>query len=620
MELRIYDVIDATTAQMVKASVAGQMPITVQINSPGGSVTDALAIYTVLRKHPGPVTAIVDGLCASAATLVALAADEIVMAEHSLMMVHNPWTVASGDAEQMRKTADTLDVASREMAALYTERTGLSAEKITAIMGAETWFNSYEAVDAGFAHRVDNGERSKPRLAATAMSFLATVVQTPVAATQCLQRLSDSRESHRQKLTALVKPFAGMERVQQLQASKEFMTYSVEQAREKLMMALGADTTPCNVPSAFAGPGYVSNGNIVRDGMVDALTARLGLAQAQDNRNPFRTMSLAEMARASLTERGVGVANYGSKMQLVGAAFTHMSSDFGNVLMDVSEKSMLRGWEASGETFQRWTKKGSLSNFHTARRVGMSGFPALPKVPEGAEYKYVTCNDRGAPIVLATYGGLFSITRQAIINDDLNAFNALPAHLGRAASRTIADLVYSVLTTNAKFVGGSPLFSDAHGNTDESGAPMSPAILGELRRKMRLQKDAFDTTLNITPAFVIVPAGLESAALQVLNSTSVPGADFNSGIANPVSKMGQLIVESRLDRMATPYWYVAAEQGTDTIEVAYLDGVDTPYLEEQEGWSVDGVSLKVRIDAGVAPLDYRGLARAKVYVPEAEAE
>lgn len=183
MELRIYDVIDATTAQMVKASVAGQMPITVQINSPGGSVTDALAIYTVLRKHPGPVTAIVDGLCASAATLVALAADEIVMAEHSLMMVHNPWTVASGDAEQMRKTADTLDVASREMAALYTERTGLSAEKITAIMGAETWFNSYEAVDAGFAHRVDNGERSKPRLAATAMSFLATVVQTPVAAT-----------------------------------------------------------------------------------------------------------------------------------------------------------------------------------------------------------------------------------------------------------------------------------------------------------------------------------------------------------------------------------------------------------------------------------------------------
>lgn len=618
MDLQVYDVIDESTAQKVKAMVVGQLPLTVHINSPGGSVTDALAIYSILRKHPGRVTAIVDGLCASAATLVALAADEIVMAEHSLMMVHNPWTVASGDAEQMRKTADTLDVASREMVALYTERTGVSAEKIAAIMGAETWFNSYEAVDAGFAHRVDNGERSKPRLAASAMSFLATVVQTPLAATHCLQRLTDSRESYRQKLNALAAPFAGLERVQQLQASKEFMSYSFEQAREKLLAAIGADTTPCAVPSAYASPGYVSNGNIVRDGMVDALTTRLGLAQAQDNRNPFRTMTLAEMARASLTERGVGVTAYGSKMQLVGAAFTHMSSDFGNVLMDVSGKAMLRGWEASGETFQRWTKKGSLSNFHTAHRVGMSGFPTLPRVHEGAEYKYVSCNDRGAPIALATYGGLFSITRQAIINDDLSAFSTLPAQLGRSASRTIGDLVYSVLTTNAKFVDGQPLFSEGHGNIDESGVPMSPTILSELRRKMRLQKDAFDTALNISPAFIIVPAGLESAAMQVLNSTSIPGAEYNSGIANPVSKMGQLIVESRLDRVATPYWYVAAEQGADTIEVAYLDGVDTPYLEEQEGWTVDGVSLKVRIDAGVAPLDYRGLTRAKVYVPEAE--
>lgn len=611
MDIQIFDTIDETTAQKVKAIVVGQQPVTVHINSPGGGVTDALAIYSILRKHPGHVTAIVDGLCASAATLVALAADEIVMAEHSLLMVHNPWTVASGDADQMRKAADTLDVVSREMAALYTERTGISEEKVVAIMAAETWFNAYEAVEAGFAHRVDNAERSKPRLDAAAMSFLATVVQTPLAAMQCRQRLTDSREAHRQKLTALVAPFAGLERVQQLQASKEFMTYSVQQVNNAILAAIGAETTPTGV---ITHPGHLSNGDIVRDGMVDALSARLGLAQAQDNRNPYRTMTLAEMARASLTERGVGVASYGSKMQLVGAAFTHTTSDFGSVLMDVSGKAMLRGWEASGETFQSWTKKGSLSNFHTAHRVGMSGFPTLPRVHEGAEYKYVSCNDRGAPIALATYGGLFSITRQAIINDDLSAFSTLPAHLGRSASRTIGDLVYSVLTTNAAFVDGKPLFSADHGNIDETGVAMSPAILGELRRKMRLQKDDFDTALNITPAFVIVPAGLESAAMQVLNSTSVPGADFNSGIANPVSKMGQLIVESRLDRVATPYWYVAAEQGADTIEVAYLDGVDTPYLEEQEGWTVDGVSLKVRIDAGVAPLDYRGLARAKVNV------
>lgn len=610
MDLQIYDVIDEVTAQKVKAMVVGQLPLTVHINSPGGSVTDALAIYSILNKHQGHVTAVVDGLCASAATIVALAADEIVMAEHSLMMVHNPWTVTSGDATQMRKTADTLDVASREMAALYTARTGLSGEKVVAIMGAETWFNAYEAVEAGFAHRVDNAERSKPRLAATAMSFLATVVQTPEAATQSLLRLTDSREAHRQKLNALIGSFAGHESIQRLQASKEFMTYTTAQVREKLLVALGEGTTPTGGLriDTFA---HVGNGNIVRDGMIDALSTRLGIAQAQDTNNPYRTMSLLDMARASLTEQGVGVATYGTKMQLVGAAFTHHTSDFGNVLMSVSEKAMLRGWENSGETFPLWTKKGSLTNFHPANRVGISGFPTLPKILEGAEYKHVTCSDRGAPIALATYGGLFGITRQAIINDDLGAFNTLPANLGRSARRTIGDLVYSILTSNANFVDGKPLFGADHGNSNEVASTMSPNGLGELRRLMRLQKDAFGAALNISPSFVIVPAALESAAIQVLNSTSLPGAEMNSGIANPVNRMGNLIVESRLDSAPTPYWYVAAEQGADTIEVAYLDGVDVPYLEQQEGWTVDGVSFKVRIDAGVAPLDYRGLARAK---------
>lgn len=614
MDIHIYDVIAPETAQLVKASLVGQMPVAVHINSPGGSVTDALAIYSNLRKYPGRVTAIIHGLCASAATIVALAADEIVMAEHSLLMVHNPWTVASGDAGLMRKTADALEKAGNEMAALYTERTGLPGEKVAAIMGAETWFNAYEAVEAGFAHRIDNADSEKPRMAATAMTFLASVVRMPEAASQCQERLAESREKHRNHINSLLAPFAGIGSIDQLRESNELMTYTTNQAREKLLATLAGGATPSAGPGADHGANayiHASNGNIVRDGMIDALNSRLGIAKAQESRNPYRTMSLIDMARASLTERGVGVASFGSKMQLVGAAFTHTTSDFGNVLMNVSEKAMLRGWENSGETFQRWTKKGELANFHPARRVGISGFPSLPKIPEGADYKYVTCSDRGAPIALATYGGLFGITRQAIINDDLSAFSTLPGNLGRAASRTIGDLVYAILTGNAEFVDGKALFHADHGNTDETAQPMAPGILGELRRKMRLQKDAAGDSLNIAPAFVIVPAGLETAAIQVLHSASLPGAEFNSGIINPVNQMGELIVESRLDSAPVPYWYVAAEQGSDTVEVAYLDGVDTPYLEQQEGWTVDGVSFKVRIDAGVAPLDYRGLARAK---------
>ncbi|MCV5426798.1 peptidase, partial [Escherichia coli] len=91
----------------------------------------------------------------------------------------------------------------------------------------------------------------------------------------------------------------------------------------------------------------------------------------------------------------------------------HSSSDFSHILAGGAEKSVLKGWQDSGETFQKWTRTGSLSNFHEAKRVGLNGFSKLDKVPEGAEYKYITTSDKGVPIALATYGNIFSVTRQA---------------------------------------------------------------------------------------------------------------------------------------------------------------------------------------------------------------
>jgi hypothetical protein len=112
-------------------------------------------------------------------------------------------------------------------------------------------------------------------------------------------------------------------------------------------------------------------------------------------------MTLRELARMALTERGIGVSGL-NPVQMVGLALTHSTSDFGNILLDVSNKALLQGWEEASETFELWTKKGSLSDFKTAHRVGMGGFPSLRQVREGAEYKYVTTGDKGQTIALAT--------------------------------------------------------------------------------------------------------------------------------------------------------------------------------------------------------------------------
>lgn len=616
MDIHIYDVITADTAKAVKSVTASSAAVTVHINSPGGSVTDALAIYNVLRAHKGSVTAVIDGLCASAATIIMLAADEVVMAEHSLLMVHNPWTVSAGDAGEMRKAADTLDKAALEMVALYSERTGQSAEAVTAIMQAETWYNAAEAVEAGFAHRVStDAATEKPRMTSKALAYFSNVVQKPAGAVEAQQRMvavtqqRDVELNRQKEINTIFSMFPDNQAIIDIKASNQTMNKTPQQIRADVMAALGGNTTATGavLPMSHA---HVGNGDVVKQGMTAALTERIGLEKNPEKNNPFRTMSLVDMARASLTEQGVGVSGYGSKMQLVGAAFTHSTSDFGSILMDVSQKAMLSGWENSGETFAEWTKPGELGNFHTGHRVGLGGFPTLPQVPEHAEYTYISTDDRGAPIALATYGGIFSITRQAIINDDLSAFNTVPAALGRAASRTIGDLVYAVLLNNGKFVDGKELFHTDHGNLTTTAAGITPAVLGEARRMMRMQQDSKGNSLNIAPAFVIVPAALESIAMQVLASTAVPGAESNSGIYNPVNNMGQLVVESRLDKQPNN-WYIASALGTDTIEVAYLDGVDTPYIEQQEGFTVDGAAFKVRIDAGVAPLDYRGMQRVE---------
>ncbi|WP_218073165.1 ClpP-like prohead protease/major capsid protein fusion protein, partial [Escherichia coli] len=352
---------------------------------------------------------------------------------------------------------------------------------------------------------------------------------------------------------------------------------------------------------------YAGNGNFVGDGIRQALMARAGFAEREQD-NVYNGMTLRECARMSLTERGIGVSGY-NPMQMVGAAFTHSTSDFGNILLDVANKAILQGWEEAPETYEQWTRKGQLSDFKIAHRVGMGGFSSLRQVREGAEYKYVTTGDKQATIALATYGELFSITRQAIINDDLNMLTDVPMKLGRAAKSTIADLVYAILTANPKIsTDNVSLFDKAkHANVLESAA-MDVASLDKARQLMRVQKEG-ERHLNIRPAFVLVPTAMESVANQVIRSSSVKGADINAGIINPVKDFATVIAEPRLDDNSQTTFYLAAAKGTDTIEVAYLNGVDTPYIDQMEGFSVDGVTTKVRIDAGVAPVDHRGLVK-----------
>ncbi|RLV61066.1 Clp protease ClpP [Parashewanella curva] len=613
--------------------------ITARIHSPGGDVFEGMAIYNLLKGHPAHKVCHIDGLAASMASVIAMAFDEVIMPANAMMMVHKPWGGTIGDADEMRKYADLLDKVESTLISAYQTKTGMDETELQSLLAEETWLTGSEAVEKGFADTLSeplqmaaalNSKRLKdfenmPEAlknlfapqgnapvnnppAANPQGNVADPQPAPAAPAATVQPTHEQiAAANKQRIDGINAAFKGFDNLTELKneciANADI---DAAAAKDKILAKLGEGAAPAaSQPQSTII--HAGNGNLVGDSIRAHLLTRAGHQKAEKD-NQFSSFNLMEMARASLTERGI--SSHGmNKMEMVGKAFTHSSSDFGQILLDVANKSVLMGWEKANETFELWTKKGELSDFKPTRRVGLGEFSSLPEVPEGAEYTYGTIGDHGANITLASYGKLFSITRQAIINDDLNMLKDIPMKMGAAAKATIADLVYELLTGNAKWVDGKPLFHADHNNlTSGEHSVENYGIAAELMETQTGHgEDGRD--LNIMPEFLICHPSKKRLATQIIKSSSVKGADANSGIYNPVQDFATVISEARL-KAAKDAYYLSAAQGTDTIEVAYLDGIDTPYIEQQEGFNVDGVSTKVRMDAGVAALDFRGLVKS----------
>jgi len=199
----VYDIIDSfwgvSAADVAKALASISAPnIALRINSPGGDVFEARAMMTALAEHPATITAKIDGLAASAASVLALAADTVEIAEGGFFMIHNAWTIALGNAADLRVTADLLDKIDDTLVADYATKSGQTADAIKAWMAAETWFTAQEAVDAGFANSIMPGAAK-----AKASAFnLAVYDKAPRALTEPKPSIDEELEGHRARLAA----------------------------------------------------------------------------------------------------------------------------------------------------------------------------------------------------------------------------------------------------------------------------------------------------------------------------------------------------------------------------------------------------------------------------------
>jgi ATP-dependent protease ClpP protease subunit len=649
-----------TAASFIKdINALDAQAITVRINSVGGSVTDGIAIHNAMKRHKANITVVVDALAASIASLIAMAGDRVEMAENATMMIHAPWTGVAGNSTELRRVADMLDTWADAMSTSYAGKTGKPKQDMLALLtdGQDHWYTAEQAVEAGFAdalvaaspmmasakfdlsrfrnvpaalmaaaHAPESLPTAAPLVAEASPVAAATQplenhmteqVNTPAAALQPADSAAilAADKNRRTEIRAKFASFAQREGVQALQSQcEDDSTVTPDLAAARLLAHLGSQATPVA-------------GHIVtvadetdkrRTAASAALMVRAGVADAKTREavaagNPFRGATLLDMAKSSLAQAGIKVDGM-DKMQIVASAFTQGGSDFPVLLENAMHKTLQMAYATAPDTWSRFCARGSVSDFRAHNRYRVGSLGNLELVNELGEFTNKSIPDgEKSSIAAGTKGYIINLSRQAIVNDDLGAFMGLAASLGRAARRTVEADVYAALVSNSGngpvLQDGKTLFHADHGNLVGTGVIPSVAAFEAMRVLMASQKDVGGNDfLDLRPAVLLAPIGLGGTA-RVIND-----AQYDPDTANKLQRPNMVrgLVSDVVDSprlTGNGYYMFAAPTEAPVMEVAFLDGNDTPFLELENGFTVDGARWKVRLDYGVAGIDYRGAVK-----------
>jgi phage head maturation protease len=318
----------------------------------------------------------------------------------------------------------------------------------------------------------------------------------------------------------------------------------------------------------------------------------------------FRGMNLRDAARDALERAGESTRGL-ADAELVTRAL-HGTTDFPAILGDLTGRHLRRAYNSAPSGIRRLARKTTAPDFRAKHSLQLSEGPKLEKVNEHGEFKRGTISESKESYAIATYGKVIGITRQALINDDLSAFERLPSTLtGSAASleaQTLVDLLVGSGGVGPAMNDGNPFFHAAsHKNVGTPAAALDENTLSAARLAMRRQTGLKGDLIAVTPKFILVPPEQETKAEKVVAAfTAAKTAD-----ANAFAGKLEVVVEPRLTNGTR--WYVAGDPTEiDGIEFAYLEGNEGPQIETRHGFDVDGLEIKVRLDFGAGALDWRG--------------
>lgn len=394
--------------------------------------------------------------------------------------------------------------------------------------------------------------------------------------------------------------------------SRQFEQELVDQHADEPMMEtellraindrLVADRSPIDAREGEI-PGQRGGAAEMRSAMEDAIFSRLSGRAPSDAGREFMGVRMIDMARGLMEARGERV-RWMSAPRLVDAmarSGAHTTSDFPHILGNAVRRYLLTTINDYPSPLKPITRPRTALDFRSISLPKLGVNPSLLLVPENAEFKRGSVVEAAEGYSLNTYGRIFAITRQALINDDLGAFASVFQGWARAAAELEAEIIAGLIINNPVMSDGNALYSSAHGNIAGSGSAISVASLGAARMAMRLQKDLDGITpVSATPKYLVVGAAKETEAEQVL--TQLTAATVSD--ANPFPGRLTLLVDPRLPGNA---WRLFAEPGAwPVVEIARLEGQEDVFVESRVGFDVDGVETKARVDIGGAAVDWRG--------------
>ncbi len=650
-----WDITPAGVAAEMKKLSANQ-PLTISINSYGGDALAGIAIHNMLARHAGPKTVIVEGIAASAASLIAMAGDRIVMPGNAFLMIHEAWGGALGDAESMRQQADVLDQISGAYRRTYAAKSGKDEEAVAALMRAETWFDAEMAVAEGFASETaepaeirafaaldPNRYAAAPaafcglvRAARDAVPTPAPAVSNPPAIPPAVAKEIGMSESIAQaggnspaQTPAPVAPAAasiadlrGIAERNGLPA--EFALTQLERgatreaALEAALEAVAARSPAPIMPNSAAVSVIRDERDTLRARWTGALSAQLSNQAPPAESREFANMGFHGLMREIAVANGVKDVHRMSGADLAEMVLSgrinaqHSTSDFPLILVNSANKSVQGLFGQYPNTWASWTREVDVADFKTITSAFAGQFPEVAAISEGAPYTYGSIAEEGQTYAVQERGRLVALTRQALVNDDTRAFQDVLSGAALAGYTALRRVVFGILTANANWPAGgaTALFAAGRNNLGTAGA-LAAGTFSELRALLTKQTSparAGESAAPLPPPssmVLLVGPDEEDTALELLGNRIVPTAT-GAVLPDAYRTSTSLVMEPFLDTGNDPYYLCRGD--IRGVEIAYLQGQRAPTITSAEDIRYSGMTFRVVFDFGAAAVQPRAMA------------